>query len=417
MGGRVARNGAIYLASSLLAKASPFLLLPLLTRELQPAEFGVLAMFLVINTFTGSVVGMSLNANITSNFYSQPRPELALFIGNVLRVLLVSGSISLLLAATIAIATREIFSMPAPALLLMPPLAVASMVGTLYTTVLRNEGRALAYAAFELTQTVLYFTAASALLLGAGFGWLAPVAALLVSRMAMALVALHRLQLHGYLARAYDPQRVRAILRLSLPLVPHALGGMVIAVSDRFFLERMVGLEAVALYSIGYSFGMLLGVLTDSFAKAWLPWVYRVLAAPTEAGKRRIVRSAYAFFAGTFVVAFAGAELARLVLPYLVTAPYVGAGEFILWVMIGYAIRGVYQVFFPFLVHVGATRLLAYSTGAAALVNICLNYLLIDAFGAIGAAYSTAAAFAVSALIVAGYQMRLYPMPWLGRAR
>src|SRR5690606_10190492 len=91
---------------------------------------------------------------------------------------------------------------------------------------------------------------------------------------------------------------------------------------------------------------------------------------------------------------------------------YYAASDFILWVALGYAIRGVYQVFFPYLVHVNKTRFLAVCTIVAALVNILLNYFLIKAFGSIGAAYATAVAFFVSAVLVFWYQQKYYPMPW-----
>ncbi len=40
----------------------------------------------------------------------------------------------------------------------------------------------------------------------------------------------------------------------------------------------------------------------------------------------------------------------------------------------GYAVHGVYKIFFPYLVHIGKTSFLAFSTVTAALVNLVLNY-------------------------------------------
>jgi O-antigen/teichoic acid export membrane protein len=46
-------------------------------------------------------------------------------------------------------------------------------------------------------------------------------------------------------------------------------------------------------------------------------------------------------------------------------------------------------------------------------LNLLLNYVLIGHYGAIGGAYATAVAFAVSAALVFWYQKKNFPMPWL----
>src|SRR5690606_11761461 len=101
------------------------------------------------------------------------------------------------------------------------------------------------------------------------------------------------------------------------------------------------------------------------------------------------------------------------VLPFMVTEGFLAARQFIVWVTLGYVLRGIYQVFFPFLVHMRRTHFLAISTSLSALLNLLLNYLLIHAFGALGAAYATVASFALSAPLVFWYQQRHFPMPWI----
>jgi O-antigen/teichoic acid export membrane protein len=247
----------------------------------------------------------------------------------------------------------------------------------------------------------------------AGFGWLSQVAGLLVAGAVFLVIGIRYMRRRGYLEFRYDAAKMRSILALSTPLIPHALGGTVIAVSDRMFIERMVGLEAVGLYAVGYSFGMVMSLVTDACMKAWTPWVYRTLALPTEDDKRRIVLSCYGLIASFLSMAGVVAVAAKWILPYMVTKAYQDASMYIGWIALGYAIRGIYQVFFPFIVHIRKTSFLAVSTVIAALLNLLLNYVLIGHYGAIGGAYATAAAFAASATFVFWYQKRNFPMPWL----
>jgi O-antigen/teichoic acid export membrane protein len=409
---RVIRDGTIYLVAGIANKLVPFLLLPLVTRYLSPGEFGQLAVFLVMNGLAQSVVGMAMHTNIASNFYSESRVEMASVIGNVLLMLLATTTVALLATGALAAWRAQVFSVPTNVVMFTPLLALLAMVGTLYTTILRNQRRPWAFAAFQVAQMLLNVGVMLVLLVGLRIGWLAQVGGLLISLGTFAVVALVAIRRQGYLDLRYDRAKARDVLALSLPLVPHALGGTLIALSDRLFIEKLVGLEAVGLYSLGYSFGMVIGMVTDAAIRAWTPWVYRVLADPTDAGRRQVVQSCYAMIALFFAAAGALALVAPWVLPYVVDARFHGASAFVGWVALGYAVRGIYQVFFPFLVHVRRTHFLVVSTLAAAAVNLALNYVLIARYGAIGGAYATIAAFAVSATLVFLYQKKHYPMPW-----
>lgn len=406
------RNAVIYLGSSIVNKAAPFLLLPLITRFLTPAEFGALSIFLVINGLFFAVIGMGIHTNISKGFFSSTREELALLIGNMLFVLGGGSFLILLLCSGAVLLTDDLFSMPTKLWLVFPLLSFMMMVNTINLTLLRNEGRPYVYAFFEVFNTFLSIAVTVYLLVFLDFGWYSQVAGLLTANAVFFIVAIFYIWKKRYLDLTFNLDVVRSVLRLSLPLIPHVLAGVVIAISDRIFIERMVGLEAVALYSIGYSFGMIVGLFTDSFVKAWTPWFFEVLQVPTGEVKRRIVRYTYAYFLGVFLLAVLIALVAIYILPYVVHESFVGAEDYIFWVSIGCAMQGVYKIFFPYLVHISRTSFLAVSTVISALVNLVLNYFLILNFGAIGAAYSTVLSYALSAVLVFYYQSRHYPMPW-----
>jgi O-antigen/teichoic acid export membrane protein len=205
---------------------------------------------------------------------------------------------------------------------------------------------------------------------------------------------------------------IRDIIKISVPLIQHVLASVIISLSDRVFIESMVGVEAVGLYAVGYSFGMIVMIFTDSFIKAWSPWFYKKVISSGYSEKLLIVRLTYYCIFAFFVLSLVVPVISSSVLPYVVSPEFLEANDFILWIALGYGIRGVYQLFLPYLVHINQTSFLAFSTVVAALLNIGLNFFLIDLYGAIGAAYSTVAAFSVSAILVFEFQRRRFFMPW-----
>lgn len=406
------RNAIIYLGSSVANKAAPFLLLPLITRFLTPAEFGALSMFLVVNGLFFAVIGMGIHTNISKNFFAVSRNELAVLIGNMLFILFVVSLVILAGCLGLAVTVDELFSMPAELWLAFPVLSFMMMVNTINLTLLRNEGRAYVYAGFEVFNTFLSLAVTVVLLVVFDFGWYSQVVGLLVANAVFFLVAIWYIWRRHYLKFTLRRDVIKSILQLSLPLIPHVLGGVVIAVGDRIFIERMVGLEAVALYSIGYSFGMVVGLFTDAFVKAWTPWFFKVLQNPTDSVRREVVRYTYGYFLGVFALAGLIAFFAIVLLPYVVHDSFLGASDYIFWVSMGCAAQGIYKIFFPYLVHINKTSFLAVSTVFSACLNLILNYFFILKFGAIGAAYSTLLSYVLSAFLVFVYQSRRFSMPW-----
>ncbi|NOR71741.1 MAG: oligosaccharide flippase family protein, partial [Methylomarinum sp.] len=216
----------------------------------------------------------------------------------------------------------------------------------------------------------------------------------------------------NYIRLKFSREKVRSILNLSLPLIPHILGGIVMGMSDRLFIEHMISLESVGFYAIGYSFGKIIALFTDSFIKAWGPWFYKSIIDASDCKKREIVKYTYLYIVAVFILAGMTSWMAKLILPFMVTESFFDSGQFIFWIALGYAVQGIYKIFFPYLVHISRTWFLAVSTVFAAIINIVLNYFLIIEFGAIGATYATVISFLVSATMVFWYQNKNYPMPW-----
>ena len=61
---RLLRSGGIYVLANLVTAALPFLLLPILTRALGPAEYGQVIAFSLIVTLAGALAGFNVHAAV-----------------------------------------------------------------------------------------------------------------------------------------------------------------------------------------------------------------------------------------------------------------------------------------------------------------------------------------------------------------
>jgi len=409
----IVKNSIIYLSSSILSKAIPFLLLPVMTRYLTPEEYGGLSIYLMLITLYGAFIGMAIHSNITRNFFKVSKIELSIYIGNVFYILSFTFIFYLIITYIVSLFYSTIFSIPSSWLLLIPFISVMAMINEINTTILRNEQRAYMFGVFEISNTFIKMSLTILFLVFFSLGWHSQVLGILIGSVVFFIIGILYLKKRGYISMVYDKNKIKSILDVSIPLIPHIIGGVVIAASDRLFIERMVGLEAVGTYSVGYMFGMVVMLFTDAFIKAWSPWFYKSLAKPTGSKKQKIVKYTYIYIIGIFILAVFVSMVGKFMLPYFVDERFYGASEFILWISIGYAMQGIYKIFFPYLVHISRTLFLAFSAVVASVINLVFNYIFIDQFGTIGAAYSTILAFSVSALLVFWYQQKNYYMPWI----
>ncbi|MBU1997391.1 MAG: oligosaccharide flippase family protein, partial [Candidatus Omnitrophica bacterium] len=76
------RNSIIYIISKLLNSGIPFLLLPILTRYLTPAEYGMVATYEIV--FAIMVILVSLNSDraVVVKYFKLDKAQLKTFIGN-----------------------------------------------------------------------------------------------------------------------------------------------------------------------------------------------------------------------------------------------------------------------------------------------------------------------------------------------
>lgn len=179
-------------------------------------------------------------------------------------------------------------------------------------------------------------------------------------------------------------------LSLAIPLLPHYLSGMILNQGDRVMIGRMVGKSEVAFYSVAYSIGMLVQIVTQAINNSFTPWMYQKIKANDYSGIKRIIN----FLLVIIAVAAAGLMMCspELVLIFgsekyasaVYVIPPVAASVFFIFL---YNLLAIPQFYFEH------TRFLAISSIIAAVVNIILNFFFIKVFGFIAAGYTTLACY------------------------
>ena len=74
----------------------------------------------------------------------------------------------------------------------------------------------------------------------------------------------------------FKRDRLAAMLRYALPLIPAALGFWVINISDRYLLNLLASKAEVGMYQVAYSVAAITALVTSAFQTAWSPFAYSI---------------------------------------------------------------------------------------------------------------------------------------------
>lgn len=179
---------------------------------------------------------------------------------------------------------------------------------------------------------------------------------------------------------------IKYACKISIPLIPHDLAGILLGSVDKIMITSYCGSEANAVYSVAYTVSMLAYVIQNSMNQAWTPWLYDNMNDKNEA----VIRKNSAMYMGVYAVLIVGV----LLLSPEVVLILGGRGyEEAKYAMPPIILGCVFQFFYTFFVNIEIfqkkTFMISIGTVSAAGLNILLNRLLIPEFGYVAAAYTT----------------------------
>jgi O-antigen/teichoic acid export membrane protein len=109
------------------------------------------------------------------------------------------------------------------------------MINTINLTILRNQEKAVLFGIYEIANTAVNMSVTILLLIMYNYGWYSQALGITVAYAIFFIISLLHMRKNGFIILRYDREEARKILKLSIPLIPHVVGGIIIALSDRFF--------------------------------------------------------------------------------------------------------------------------------------------------------------------------------------
>jgi O-antigen/teichoic acid export membrane protein len=407
---QLSKHSAIYGVGDVAIQALNFLLLPVYVRYLSATDYGVIGLLAAIEAPVKLFFRWGIDGAFMRYWYDcgdeRDRQRLS---STIFFFLLGLNGVLLVLALVLAPAVApRLLGLGGYTLALQLVLLNTFAIGFTFIPfhVLRIQNRAAEFAGLTVARSASTLVLRLVLVVGLGYGVMGVVIA------DVAVTAVLMLVMVRWFAPLIRPVFSREILRRSLafglPRVPHGLALQVMAVADRFLLERFRGLGELGAYTIGVSFGLIPKMALAAFEYAWAPFYY---ATAREPGAARVFSAVTTYGVAGLALMTAGlAAIAPDLLHVMTGGRFVAAAGVVAWIAVAVFFYGIYLLTSIGLNITSRTRYYPVATAAGALVNVTLNLLLIPRFGMVGAAWASAAGYAVQAAVAFHFSQRFYPI-------
>ncbi len=183
-----------------------------------------------------------------------------------------------------------------------------------------------------------------------------------------------------------------------IAIIPAAIASWIMDLSDRYYLKHFTDLSEVGIYSLGYKIGMVASVLmVTPFQLAW-PTISYALAKKDDAKEIYARVLTYFLFISSFV-ALGLTLFSPQVIEIISPANYARAAIVVPFVAFAYVLYGVHFIIVPGLHLKGKTKYYPLIIGIPAVMNLFLNYFFVPQFGMLGAAMTTLFCFVLMVII------------------
>lgn len=396
---RLGADTAIYGISTVLARLLNFTLVPLYANILTTAEFGIVAN---VYSYIGFIIIFYSFGMESSYFRFASGKEIGSEKENFSTPFLSIAFVSLLLSICMAVFSRpltavfQIEESLSPIILYTAGIMLFDAVVMIPFASLRLQRKAKFFAATKVINivmtVVLNIITVYYLRWGIEGIFLSNLAASLCTFVILLPTVLRQFQF------TMHPGLLKELLMFGLPIVPVAISGILLQLVDRPILKLLMNDSAVGIYQANYRLGIFMALITGMFEFAWRPFFLSHAKDP----------DAKTLFARVMTYYLAVCAVVFLILTffledviqfrffgnkYILPPEYWPGLEIVPYVLLSYIFMGIGTNLNAGIQIEKKTKYLFPTSLSGSLTKIALTFLLVPAFGIMGAAYATLAGY------------------------
>ena len=392
---RLVNSLAAYQVADVVSKFMAVLLLPVYTRYISPAGYGVVELLGNGVIFISILVRFGIIESFLRFYFTDEDRERrdALVRRSFLFLLVTTTIASIVLAALAGPLSQIVLGHRDVSIFRVAVLGLWTFTNLeLAYAVLRVDERLRTYAIASVTNVVFTIIASVVLVVALGKG---PEGLLLGNYgvSTLVLLALWWTMRERLLPRPGKGERLPVLMRFGLPTVPAEISVYALSIIDRYYIYHDRSPRLAGLYSIAVKLAGAVAFIVRAFQYAWPPLAYSVDSDAEAARLYGLVTTYYVIVSGWVVAGLA--LLGRWILRLLTAPSYFEAYRALPWVALGWAMYGLWVVFLVIAGRAKVTTRNFPASLAGLAANVILLVVLVPTFGIAGAGIALCGAYVV----------------------
>jgi O-antigen/teichoic acid export membrane protein len=415
---RLVSSLAAYQVADVVSKFIAVLLLPVYTRYILPAGYGVVELLANGVIFVSILVRFGIIEAFLRFYFSDVDQERrdALARRAVVFLLITSTLAAAALAAAAGPLSKLVLGHRDTTIFLIAVLGLWSFTNLeLAYALLRVEERLRTYATASLINVGATVVASLVLVVGFGKG----ARGLLLGNYGASTLVLFGLwwtMRSRLFRRRSGGEDLPQLLRFGLPTMPAEISVYALNLVDRYYIYHSGGARGpgqAGLYSIAVKLAGSVAFIVRAFQYAWPPLAYSVSDDLEAARLYGLVTTYYVLVSGWVVAGLA--LLGRWVLRLLAAPSYFDAYRALPWVALGWAMYGLWVVFLVIAGRAKVTMRNFPASAAGLAANVILLVVLVPPLGIAGAGLALCGAYVVMLTAMYGLTRRAFEVrfEWL----
>jgi O-antigen/teichoic acid export membrane protein len=390
------KHSRYYFLSSVAVRGMGFISLPIMTRLLTPADYGVLSVF---GGYQGIFLALlTLNCYVApGRYYFEDQKDLSGFLGTL--IFFIGGILSLFFFFSV-IWQNEIakfLDLPISTIAFIIPFILINVLNSWYEQLLVPQRQSKKIAIRNIINAYGTFCLSIVfILLLEKEKFLGQIYA--TSVLGVAFSIYYFFELRPYFRLSFDLKHIKYALWYSLPLLPYSLSGVILTQVDRIIINKCSGYTDAGLYSFAYNIAALLSFVLSSLQLAWTPDYYSYM---NEKEYQKLDSDTDKFFrilsASALILIFFGKELGMI----MAKSSFHSSLSILPIIVIGFLFNSYFTFNAWHIQYAKKNIALSVIVLSVGLLNILLNSVYIPKLGYMAAAFSSCFCYFVMALISA----------------
>lgn len=364
--------------------------LPLLAWYFSVEDIGRISMLQVTISFCILFFSLGLDQSYIREFHDSDNKPLVLKLSVFPGLLLLCISSTILILSRPTLISEFLFSISSEKFSWIVILSViATFLSRFLSLILRMQERGVA---FSMSQVLPKFLFIIVIVFYVLFGYEYSFDNLILAHLFSILMVTGiyfwntRNEWLSALTQSIDLEKLQVMLRFGFPLIFAALAFWALTAMDKIFLKHVSTLAELGIYSIAVSIASAAAIIGAIFNTLWAPTVYKWAS---EGKNLKKIDEVSEYVQLCILLIFVIVGLFSWLVPLLLPDEY-QAVQFILPLAIAAPL--FYTLSETTAIGIGLKKKTSYAmlaSIAAAIVNLCGNYILIPRYGALGAAVAT----------------------------